>query len=251
MNTPSTAFTRPRTSFGVARATVVERMFIENMSTKPLTARAAKESGNQRESPNTIMLAPKIPTGEQQRSARPAAERLAREHDSGGERADGGRAPQHAQPERAGVQDRAGVEGEQGDRAAEQHGEQVEADRAEDDRRRADEADAEQQALERRAAPWAGRIDAFGLRHRERDHGRGEQQDCADRVHELRAAPRRGGRRSPARRRSPTWPATDRIASAPASSSVGTISGVSDRPAGAPIALAAPVSAASTTYGQS
>src|SRR5579862_1056852 len=36
MNTHSTALTRPRSSFGVANATVVERMFIEYMSTSPL-----------------------------------------------------------------------------------------------------------------------------------------------------------------------------------------------------------------------
>ena len=62
MNTPSTAFTRPRMWFGVARATIVERMFIENMSTKPLTASASSESRNERESPKTIMLPPKAPT---------------------------------------------------------------------------------------------------------------------------------------------------------------------------------------------
>ena len=38
MKTPSTAFTRPRSAFGVASATVVARMFIEIMSAKPLTA---------------------------------------------------------------------------------------------------------------------------------------------------------------------------------------------------------------------
>ena len=70
MNTPSTAFTRPRTSFGVASAPTVERMFIDSMSTNPLTARAATESQNQRERPNMTMLAPKTPT--EMNNVRPA-----------------------------------------------------------------------------------------------------------------------------------------------------------------------------------
>ena len=70
MNTPSTAFTRPRSAFGVASATVVERMFIEIMSTNPLTASASADSQNQRERPNTIMLAPNAPTTNS--SVRPA-----------------------------------------------------------------------------------------------------------------------------------------------------------------------------------
>ena len=70
MNTPSTADTRPSTSFGVANVTVVWRMFIEYMSTNPLTASASADSQNQRESPNTTMLAPNRPTTRS--SVRPA-----------------------------------------------------------------------------------------------------------------------------------------------------------------------------------
>ena len=108
MNTPSTALTRPRSAFGVASATVVERMFIENMSTKPLTASASAESQNQRESPKTTMLAPKAPTTSEQRATgvvRRAACRASRMPRD--QRADGDRAAQHAEAERPGVQDRA------------------------------------------------------------------------------------------------------------------------------------------------
>ncbi len=70
MNTPSTALTRPRSEFGVASATVVARMFIEIMSTKPLTASASAETRNQRDRPKTTMLAPKAPTTRS--SVRPA-----------------------------------------------------------------------------------------------------------------------------------------------------------------------------------
>src|SRR5665213_3309124 len=45
--TISTAFTRPRSSFGVTSATVVLRMLTLTMSTKPPTASATSESGSQ------------------------------------------------------------------------------------------------------------------------------------------------------------------------------------------------------------
>ena len=48
-----------------------------------------------------------------------------------------------------------------------------------------------------------------------------------------------------------SWPATERRASAPASRLVGTISGVRERPAGAPNAWVTPVRAASVMKGQS
>ena len=62
MKTHSTALTRPCSSGGVTSRTVVERMFMLIMSTNPLTARAARESGSERERPNTIIIAPKAPT---------------------------------------------------------------------------------------------------------------------------------------------------------------------------------------------
>ena len=134
MNTPSTAFTRPRSSFGVASATAVARMFIEIMSTKPLTARASAESQNQRESPNTTMLAPNAPTTTS--SVRPACEPsgFRARRDARDQCADGDGAAQHAEPERPGVEDRLREERQQRDGPAEEHGEEVERDRAEDHR---------------------------------------------------------------------------------------------------------------------
>ena len=62
MKTHSTALTRPWSSGGVTRSTVVERMFMLIMSAKPLTASAASERGSERERPNTIIIAPKAAT---------------------------------------------------------------------------------------------------------------------------------------------------------------------------------------------
>ncbi|GEM_PF-1613800 len=45
MKTISTAPTRPRSRSGVASATVVDRIFMLNRSTKPLMASATRESG--------------------------------------------------------------------------------------------------------------------------------------------------------------------------------------------------------------
>ena len=55
MNTISTAPTRPRSSFGVTSATVVERMLTLIMSTKPATASAASVSGSHFDAPQTTL----------------------------------------------------------------------------------------------------------------------------------------------------------------------------------------------------
>ena len=77
------------------------------MSTNPLTASAASESGSERESPKTTMLAPKAATTTS--SVRPAWPRSGRRASMtpGHERADGRGAAQDAEPDRPGVQDRA------------------------------------------------------------------------------------------------------------------------------------------------
>ena len=94
------------------------------------------------------------------------------------------------------------VERQQRDGAAEQHGEEIEGDRAEDDPRRADEADAFEEALE------PGRLGAdpnrdLGTGHAEQQQRRGDEEQDAGRVDRLglereeetaerRAARRRG-----------------------------------------------------------
>ena len=139
----------------MASATVVERMFMLIMSAKPLTASATSESTNQCERPNTTMLTPNSGDDAQQRPPRVVAQRPPDEEDPGEERADGGSAAQDAEALRADVEDRAREHRQQRDGAAEQHGEQVERDRAQDHRRVADEADAGEQALRGRAPPPA------------------------------------------------------------------------------------------------
>ena len=62
MNTHSTALTRPCSSGGVTRRTVVERMFMLIMSAKPATASAASESGSDFDSPKMIIITPKVAT---------------------------------------------------------------------------------------------------------------------------------------------------------------------------------------------
>ena len=142
MNTISTAFTRPRSASGVASATIVARMFMLIMSAKPLTASAASESANERESPKTTMLAPKTPTTTS--SVRPASRCSGRrdQHDPGDERADRRRAPQHSEPDRPDLEDVAREERQQRNGAAEEHGDEVERDRAQQDRRAAHEPEA-------------------------------------------------------------------------------------------------------------
>src|SRR5439155_1503973 len=58
MKTHSTALTRPRSAFGVAKATVVERMLTLIMSAKPQTPSATSESANECERPKTIVATP-------------------------------------------------------------------------------------------------------------------------------------------------------------------------------------------------
>ena len=195
----------PAQWFGVASATVVERMFIENMSTKPLTASASAETRNQRERPKTIMLAPNAPTTSS--SVRPAwppsglrASRIA-----GDQRADGDRAAQHAEAERPGVEDRLCEERQQRDGAAEEHREEVERDRAEHDRRRADEADPAEQARRAAAAREPRAPRPRGAVIAQQQQRRGDEQDDAGR-RPLRAGSRRAGRRQPGRRSSRSGP---------------------------------------------
>jgi hypothetical protein len=82
------------------------------------------------------------------------------------------------------VQDRLREEWEQRDRPAEQHGEQVERDRAEDHRRRADEADAPEQPVEPRRL-GARALAALRMRDPQHHERRGDEQHDAGGVHRL------------------------------------------------------------------
>ena len=105
MKTDSTAVTRPRSSLGAATTAIVLRMFTLTMSTPPATARATTESGSDFESPNTMVATPKAPTTTSSVVPVRPPSGPPRHHDSGEQRADGGGASQHAEPERPGVED--------------------------------------------------------------------------------------------------------------------------------------------------
>ena len=102
--------------------------------------------------------------GEQGACGRRGRHRPAGEADRTDQRTDGDRAAQHAEAERADVQDRLREQRQQRDGAAEQHGEEVERDRAEEDRRPADESDPGEHAAVarerrgRRRARWRGHL---------------------------------------------------------------------------------------------
>ncbi len=185
MNTISTAPTRPRSSFGVTSATVVERMFMLIMSTKPLTASAASESGRERERPKTTMHSAEDGDDHDQRRPRREAEGPAREDHTGDQGARRGRGAQDAETERADMEDRSREDGQQRGGAAEEHGEQVERDRPEQHPRPQHEADAGDEAVQagRRVA---GEL-ANGAAVLEREHGdeRAAEEHRGDDVHEL------------------------------------------------------------------
>ena len=136
MNTDSTAPTRPRRWSGVTSVAVVVRMLTLTMSTAPLTASAASESANERESPNTTMQ-----RAERRRRRRSGSGRCAGAAAGARARRPASTAPtagalrRTPRPDRPGVQDALGEHRQQRDGAAEQHREQVEHDRAEQDRR--------------------------------------------------------------------------------------------------------------------
>ena len=187
-------------------------------------------------------------------SVRPAlrAERPPGEHHARDQRADGRRAAQDAEPLRAGVQDRAREDRQQRDRAAEEHGEEIERDRAEQHRRPPDEADPGHQALEPGASVADGR--------RRREASGPEQRGCTrarTRGARSRARRRAPGRRRRARRRSQgrrSPPPGPRSTGAPSRSGAAPWKrprAGSTRPAGAPSAPATPVAAASARNGQS
>ena len=79
MKTHSTALTRPWSSIGVTSATVVARMFMLIMSTNPVTASAASESGSHFDRPKTIIAgAEDGDDDEQRRAGAPRSGRRAR-----------------------------------------------------------------------------------------------------------------------------------------------------------------------------
>ena len=138
------------------------------------------------------------------------------------------------------------VDRQQRDPAADEHGEEVERDRAEQHPRAPDEPEAADEPGEPDRRRRARATDAQRGHRDPGDRRRARRRPRR----RLPASTRRAGRRPPARRspRSGRRPSGGRPR--PGSRSGGTTSGVSAWYAGQPIALATPVSAASRKYGQ-
>ena len=156
MNTISTALTRPRSSSGVTRGRIVCRSttlhHVDGRRRPRARAATATSCGRGR---RRRCVTPKSADDEQQRPARHGAAPAAAPGSSGrAERPDGRRGAEHAEAGRADVEHVLREDGQQRDGAAEEDGEEVERDRAEQHGRAPDEPHAAEDALEvrRRAA---------------------------------------------------------------------------------------------------
>ena len=96
---------------------------------------------------------------------------------------DGGRGAEHAETRRPDLEHVTGEHRQEGDRAAEEHGEEIERDRAEEHGRPPDESDAAEDAREVRGA-LADAL-AAGTQCEDRDEGDDRETRC-DRIDELR-----------------------------------------------------------------
>ena len=126
-----TAVTRPRRESGLSRCTRDGRTTTVTLSNAPVKNSASSERQNQWERPKTTMAAtnPATTGGPVRDGARSGG----RDPHGDGERADGRCRAEPAKPDRTAVEDLIGVDGEERDGAARQHGEQVGGAGAEDD----------------------------------------------------------------------------------------------------------------------
>ena len=131
MNIEFTALTRPRIASGVSSCTSMLRTNTLTMSPAPAIASMAIDNQRLVDSPTVIMQTPNTATPPNiQRAGVPLDGPHAEpERDDGG--ADAGRGTHEAETHRAHVQDLVGVRRQQRHDAAEQHGEQVQRNRAE------------------------------------------------------------------------------------------------------------------------
>ncbi len=147
MNRKLTAPTRPRIASGVANCTSDVRITTLTMSAAPMTASASTESqtwcrerehhGRDAEHDDRL----KHPHSHSAGNGVAGKQRRHRQ------RADGWRGTQYAQSPRSGLQNVTGVDRQKRGGAAQQHGEQVERDRAQDRRIAPDKADAGEQLV--------------------------------------------------------------------------------------------------------
>ena len=145
MNRPFTAVTRPRTASGVPSCTSVMRITTLTMSDAPSTTNAASATMNELDSANTMVASPYIATTANMILPAPRSNDQRVSTSAIVERADGGRGAQQAERPRAGRKHVAREHRQQRGHAAEQHGEQIERDDAEDRRTAADEGKAREE----------------------------------------------------------------------------------------------------------
>ena len=170
MNTISTAVTRPRMASGVASGTTVLRTKTLTRSAAPRMASAASDRAKfcrQREDDGG-----EAEDGDReiQRAAHAALQREIGEHDRHDDGADRRRRAQDTEADGADLQDVLGEDGKQRGDAAQQHGEQIQADGAEQQRLAPDQEDARDQA---------GPVGCFGRCRRRPRLQRKHQQDRA------------------------------------------------------------------------
>ena len=194
---------------------------------------AMNASAYQWVTPRTMVQTPKMATAAEQRRADPAMDRADRDDQRHRSGAEAGCGAQPAESECSDVEPD-GDRRQQGDRAAEEHGEEVEGDRAEQDRLGADEAQALHRlvdaALDGRDAVFENVVDGVSSsrigfvlvgRQPDRQHQRGRRS--ARTLRPRRTAPTRRRRRArrrpagrgcclPARRRTAARPARARPA---------------------------------------
>ena len=129
-----TELTRPRSASGVESWIAVPRSTTLTASAMPATMYASTESGNQRDSPNTIVAMPYTATAASNAPARPSESRQEDQHRRHRERAELERRREQAVADLADREDVARVDRQQRRRAAENHREHVERHAAEHDR---------------------------------------------------------------------------------------------------------------------
>ena len=211
MKTISTAFTRPRTSSG--RHERQDRRAEDDahhVERAPERQREHREPHRARE-PEDDHAGAEARYDEEQRRPGAPSDRVAGDDERRDERADRRRRAEEPEPGRADLEDVLREDRQQRDRAAEEHGEEVERDRAEQDVRSPDETNAGEHLVDpdgtfrRRLAATAKREHAPERDQRERDRdgvdelGLDREEDPADR--RARRLPRAGRRSTAARAR--------------------------------------------------
>ncbi len=171
MNTPSTDVTRPSWSSGVTSGTSDPRMYIETMSAPESTTSADERHRVAAGDAEHDRAEAEHRDHHEQRRPDATADRPHGQHDRHQTGADPGRRAQPAVRDVADAETVLGDRRDQGDRAAEQHREQVERDRRQHDRGASDEVQPfERQPQRRPLAHRHRRALVLDQQHRHRRH---------------------------------------------------------------------------------